>query len=277
MSKETIRAFLEQMKAQHADRIDAIETYNTKLLPHQNARAQRTAEATGCAGFGSSYAHLPGTVGEVWTKFERQIESATDLHAALCEGAPRTPERLRGPAHTGRRSLEFGHLFWENSWQKFERLFLSGTEPTHPGHVAYDGVFELETARPAEGDYTLTLEATSTRTDWSASHEATFSVHAPAMPESPTTFLDLEAPGTFTAGEPADVTFAATNALGQPYQHSEIATTLIDPDGTVPVRGGGAASVGAAEGGPKGDRHWQDTGWRRRHRPSSAPRQDPPE
>jgi hypothetical protein len=110
---------------------------------------------------------------------------------------------------------------------------LFATEDAH----AYDGVFELETARPAEGDYTLALEATSTRTDWSASHEATFSVHAPAVPESPVQFLDLEAPGTLGEGQPGQLAFAAADALGQAYEHSEVATTLLDPDGTVQFSG----------------------------------------
>jgi hypothetical protein len=33
-------------------------------------------------------------------------------------------------------------LGYENSWEKVDRLFLSGTEPTHPGHIAYGGRFD---------------------------------------------------------------------------------------------------------------------------------------
>jgi hypothetical protein len=47
-----------------------------------------------------------------------------------------------GPAHTLRRHVEFAHLGYENSWKKLDRLFLSGTEPTHPSNVAYDGRFD---------------------------------------------------------------------------------------------------------------------------------------
>jgi hypothetical protein len=39
-------------------------------------------------------------------------------------------------------TLELGHLIYENSWKKADRLFLSATEPTHPDHIAYDGAFD---------------------------------------------------------------------------------------------------------------------------------------
>ena len=46
--------------------------------------------------------------------------------------------------HDWHRAVEFAHLGWENTWTKFDRLFLSGMEPTHPDHVAYDGRFDAE-------------------------------------------------------------------------------------------------------------------------------------
>jgi len=33
-------------------------------------------------------------------------------------------------------------LFYENAWRKTDRVLLSGTEPTHPRHIAYDGRFD---------------------------------------------------------------------------------------------------------------------------------------
>jgi hypothetical protein len=47
-----------------------------------------------------------------------------------------------GVGHGLRTALEFAHLGFENSWGKIDRLFLSGMEPTHPGHIAYDGDFD---------------------------------------------------------------------------------------------------------------------------------------
>jgi predicted metal-dependent phosphoesterase TrpH len=128
--------------AQHADAIHAVETYNFKTLPGQNRRAWTLAGDTGLPGFGSSYAHLAGSVGEVWTAFERQIDSESDLVAALREGLPRRVLRRDTLTHTARGVAEFAHLGYENSWGKVDRLFLSGTEPTHPGNVAYESRFD---------------------------------------------------------------------------------------------------------------------------------------
>jgi predicted metal-dependent phosphoesterase TrpH len=128
--------------AERADEIHAIETYNTKSLPHTNRDAQRLAADVGLPGFGSSYAHLRGSIGEAWTEFDRPIETEADLVEALRSGAPRRVMRRSGPRHRCRALAEFAHLGFENSWGKLDRLFLSGMEPTHPGHIAYDGLFD---------------------------------------------------------------------------------------------------------------------------------------
>ncbi|MFC7132060.1 MULTISPECIES: PHP domain-containing protein [Salinibaculum] len=128
--------------AEYRDHVDAIEVYNPKHLPWDNRRAQRLAGEFDLPPFTSSYAHLPRTVGECWTAFETAIEDAADLHAALREGVERTVMHRRGPQHTRRRVLEFAHIGYENTWKKLDRVYLSGTEPTHPGHVAYDGAFD---------------------------------------------------------------------------------------------------------------------------------------
>jgi hypothetical protein len=90
----------------------------------------------------SSYAHLRGTVGECWTEFEGAIETAEELHAALREGRERAVKHRGGRGHTRRRVLEFAHIGYENTWKKLDRVYLSGTEPTHPAHVAYGGSFD---------------------------------------------------------------------------------------------------------------------------------------
>ncbi|SEG66806.1 Predicted metal-dependent phosphoesterase TrpH, contains PHP domain [Halobellus limi] len=126
----------------HVDRVDAVETHNLKLFAYQNRRARRLAREADRPGFGSSYAHLGGSVGEVWTAFDREIDSEADLVAALREGASRRILRRNGARHTARKLAEFAHLGYENSWSKIDRLFLSGMEPTHPDHVAYRGRFD---------------------------------------------------------------------------------------------------------------------------------------
>ena len=134
LDREHVRAYREH--------VDAVEVYNPKHLPWDNDRAQRLAADLDLPGFTSSYAHLPGTVGECWTEFECAIESAADLHDALRERTPRAPKHRDGPGHTARRLLEFAHIGYENTWKKLDRVYLSGTEPTHPDHVAYGGAFE---------------------------------------------------------------------------------------------------------------------------------------
>lgn len=126
----------------YRDQIDGIEVYNPKHLPRDNRRAREFAAELDLPKFASSYAHLRGTVGEAWTAFDAPIDSAADLHAVLRSGERRDVRRRDGLDHYVRCGLEFAHLGWENSWEKIDRRYLSGTEPTHPTHVAYDGRFD---------------------------------------------------------------------------------------------------------------------------------------
>ena len=126
----------------HGDRIHGVEVYNPKHFGTHNERARELAREFDLQSFGSSYAHLPGTVGEVWTAFEEPPKTGAELVEALKSGAPRRVCRRDGADHRLRCAAEFGHLFYENTWEKVDRLFLSGTEPTHPEHIAYDGTFE---------------------------------------------------------------------------------------------------------------------------------------
>ncbi|WP_324758645.1 PHP-associated domain-containing protein [Haloarcula sp. GH36] len=126
----------------YADTIDSIEVYNPKHLPHDNRRAREIARETGIQTFASSYAHLRGTVGEAWLSFDRAVDDADALARAFRADAPRRLFHRHGLSHVAQRALEFAHLGFENSWGKFDRLMLQGTEPTHPDHVAYDGRFD---------------------------------------------------------------------------------------------------------------------------------------
>jgi len=126
----------------HRDRIHGIEAYNPKYLETHAERARELATEFDLPTFGSSYAHLPKTVGEVWTEFDRAFETNEEIVEALREAVPRRVYHRRGVQHQLRCAAEFSHLFYENSWGKVDRLFLSGTEPTHPEHIAYDGRFD---------------------------------------------------------------------------------------------------------------------------------------
>ncbi|WP_232687459.1 PHP-associated domain-containing protein [Halobacterium zhouii] len=128
--------------SRYREQIDAVETYNPKLLSHHCKRARSIANAHDIPAFASTYAHLPRTIGEVWTEFDTDIESEADLVAALRDGVERRTYHHHGVRHRTRSFTEKLHLAYENSWEKVDRLFLSGTEPTHPRHIAYDGRFD---------------------------------------------------------------------------------------------------------------------------------------
>ena len=126
----------------YRDRIDGVETYNAKLFGRHNDRGRRIAEAFDLPAFGSSYAHLHGTVGAAWTEFEGDVRGEDALVTALKDRTPRSVVKRRDPATRLRRLVEFAHLGYENSWGKLDRLLLSGMEATHPRHIAYDGRFD---------------------------------------------------------------------------------------------------------------------------------------
>nr|WP_240147464.1 PHP-associated domain-containing protein [Halorussus sp. JP-T4] len=128
--------------AAYRDRIDAVETYNPKHWPHHNRRARELTAQYDLPAFTSSYAHRRQSVGEAWTEFDGSLDGEADLIAALKDGAPRRVVRRSGWRHELRCAAEFAHLGWENSYEKIDRLFLSGTEPTHPDHIAYEDRFD---------------------------------------------------------------------------------------------------------------------------------------
>ncbi|WP_049996777.1 PHP-associated domain-containing protein [Halococcus sediminicola] len=123
--------------ARFRDAIDAVETYNPKLWAYHDRRARSIASRLRLPTFGSSYAHRRRTVGEVWTAIEERIDDERGLLAALREGVSRRVEHRTGAIHRLRRAAEFAHLGYENSVTKFDRLVLSGMEPTHPERETY--------------------------------------------------------------------------------------------------------------------------------------------
>ncbi|AEH38717.1 PHP domain-containing protein [Halopiger xanaduensis] len=127
---------------QYRDVIDAVEIFNPKHLPHHNRRAGKLAEQFDYPPFTSSYAHLPRTVGVAHTEFDAAVESEADLCRALEDDVSRRVVHENGLAHWVATAGELAHLGYENTWKKADRFFLSGTEPTHPRHIAYDGRFD---------------------------------------------------------------------------------------------------------------------------------------
>jgi len=132
---------LEELRT-YRDTIDAVEVYNPKFLPHHTRRARRFVRETGLPTFASSYAHLTGSIGEAWVTFESALDGEAAFADALRAGVGRRISHRDGLAHTLRRGIEFAHLGYENSWEKFDRVMLQGTAPTHPDHVAYEGQFD---------------------------------------------------------------------------------------------------------------------------------------
>lgn len=126
----------------YAETISAIEIHNPRHLPWDNRRARELADTLSIPPFTSSYAHVPRSVGVAYTAFEAGIESEADLLTAFEDGAARRIVYDTGLERWGTTAMELGHLVYENTWKKVDRLFLSGTEPTHPQHIAYDGRFD---------------------------------------------------------------------------------------------------------------------------------------
>ncbi|WP_049921216.1 PHP domain-containing protein [Halopiger djelfimassiliensis] len=122
--------------------IDAVEIFNPKHLPFHNRRARKLAAAYEFPPFGSSYAHLPSSVGIAHTAFETAIETEADLIDAFEDRVGRRVVYENGFERMRTSAIELGHLCYENTWEKIDRLFLSGIEPTHPNHIAYDGRFD---------------------------------------------------------------------------------------------------------------------------------------
>jgi predicted metal-dependent phosphoesterase TrpH len=126
----------------HGARIDAIETYNAKLLAHQNRRAGDIADGLDLPAFGSSYAHLPWTTGEAWTDFEGDLTTEADVVEAFKTATPRRVVHRSDAGHHLAGAVEFAHLAYENTWKRLDRMLLSGEDPTNPHGVFYEGRFD---------------------------------------------------------------------------------------------------------------------------------------
>lgn len=126
----------EQDIHEHRSRIHAIETYNLKNWPHHTRRATRYQTRIALPEYASSYAHLRGSVGHAWTVFPDTPASKPAVLRAIREGAARSIQCREGLDRRLQSSVEFMHLFWENSVQKAVQ-FMQGVKATNPHHPAY--------------------------------------------------------------------------------------------------------------------------------------------
>lgn len=128
--------------ATYRETIDAVEIFNPKHLPWHNRRARELADHLEIAPFTSSYAHLVDSVGVAYTAFDAAIDDESDLQQALEADVARRIVYDNGASRLRTTAGELAHLLYENTWEKIDRFFLQGLEPTHPRHIAYDGRFE---------------------------------------------------------------------------------------------------------------------------------------
>lgn len=126
---------------EYRDAFDAIEVFCPKNFWFHTRRMKAIAGDLDLPTYVSSYSHLPQTVGEAWVEFERPIETADDLTAAIEAGADPGCYRNDGLAHLLKRRLEFLHLGKENTWDKFKRVVVEDEEPTNPYNSNYDERF----------------------------------------------------------------------------------------------------------------------------------------
>ncbi len=120
---------------------DAVEVFCPKNWWFHTRRMQAIARELDLPTYASSYTHLPPTIGEAWVEYERDIDSAAALTAAIEAGVDPTCYRNDGLAHLLKRRAEFAHLLKENTWDKFTRVALKGREPTNPYDPRYDDRF----------------------------------------------------------------------------------------------------------------------------------------
>ena len=124
------------------DQLAAVEAENFKSRRLHNRRARRIAAESALPVFGSSYAHLPASVGATVTVFDAELSDAEAVIDAIVGDLPRRIERDQRPQSQLQGLLEFGHLAWENTVQKLQRVGTPGTAATHPRAAVYGGRFD---------------------------------------------------------------------------------------------------------------------------------------
>lgn len=126
---------------EYQEMIHGIEIYNLKYLWFHCSRAKEISLSLDLPEFGSSYAHLGGSVGEVSTYFPECAAEKEAVLSAIRQGERRVMQKNSGSLHSGRRIAEIGHLFYENSIQKLHYTFLE-RRATTPDNPIYSGRFD---------------------------------------------------------------------------------------------------------------------------------------
>ncbi|MFC7073312.1 PHP-associated domain-containing protein [Halovenus rubra] len=120
---------------------DAVEVFCPKNWWFHTSRMESIASGLDVSTYVSSYSHLHTTIGEAYVEYDRPIESADDLTAAIESDANPRCYRNESFKNLLNRRAEFVHLFKENTWDKFARVVLKDQEPTNPYSSGYDERF----------------------------------------------------------------------------------------------------------------------------------------
>lgn len=120
--------------------IHGIEVNNLKYLWYHNTRAESMSTSVNIPEFGSSYAHLPGSIGEVTTVLPNCECERTEILSAIRDGSPRSIHAESGVMHQVRRGAELSHLVYENTLQKILHS-LHDSRTTTPSNPLYEGKF----------------------------------------------------------------------------------------------------------------------------------------
>ncbi len=121
--------------------IHGVEVNNLKHLWYHNTRAESVISAVNLPEFGSSYAHLCGSIGEVTTIFPNCAPERTAILSSIRDGSPRKVEARSGVWHQVRRSAEVSHLLYENTIQKLLHT-VHDSRTTTPNNPLYEGKFD---------------------------------------------------------------------------------------------------------------------------------------
>lgn len=132
---------------EYQESIHGIEVYNLKHLRYHNTRADAVSGSIDLPRFGSSYAHLGGSIGEVTTVFPNCELGRTEILSAIRDGAPRTIQARSGLLHQLRRGAEISHLLYENSIQKI-LYTVQDSRRTTPSNPIYEGKFDDRSVYP---------------------------------------------------------------------------------------------------------------------------------
>lgn len=126
----------------YQEHIDCIEVYNPKYWTKHSNISEKISTRKNIKPFCSSYAHIKYTIGESHMKYTSNIHTESDLVEALKNDHDYSLYKKNDMRHKFISKTEFFHnLLYEDTWEKFQRVCLSGIEKTHPKQGYYDSRF----------------------------------------------------------------------------------------------------------------------------------------